>query len=118
MIICNAPIIVAHSLAATFKSAAIYLEQDMVVSIQAIWSGAPVGNFSLQTSCNPAQPLEGANIPESDWTDYTGSSTAAGGAAGNVTWRVATLGDRWMRVVYTFTSGTGSVDARFNAKGW
>lgn len=105
------------SMAASFNTAAIWLEQDALCSIQAIWTGSPVGNLSLQTSLNPATAQNGASIPEADWTDYTDSSTAAGGAAGNVTWRVTDVGDRWMRVVYTRTSGTGTVNIRFNAKG-
>lgn len=86
----------------------------MLLSIQAVWTGSPVGDFKIQTSDDFYTVSQSALI--TNWTDYTGSTQAAGGAAGNATWRIADAGDRWYRVVYTSTSGSGTVNARFQAK--
>lgn len=91
------------------------------IAIQAVWTGVPVGDFKIQISNDI---VEENTIPTQDpasnvvnWSDYTGSLQAAGGAPGNWTWLDKNAGYHWIRLVYTRTSGTGSVSATFNGKG-
>lgn len=70
-------------------------------AIQLVWTGAAVGNWTLQYSC------DATNEPGAvtNWTDV--DTQAAGGAAGNHIFDCQT-GARWVRVFYDFTSGTGT----------
>lgn len=117
----NVPIMVNVSLGADAASNPIFMEQEAMVSIQAIWSGSPVGNFTIETTDDAGQvnPATGLPVPASvaDWNTYTGSTVAAGGSTGIFTWRIWQNPDRWIRLKYTSTSGTGTINARSNAKG-
>lgn len=81
------------------------LNQMALSAIQAYWTGSPVGTLKLQISNDNA-----------NWTDYTGSSTSVSGA-GNFVWNLVYAGFPWVRVVYTFSSGTGSLSVTVNGKG-
>ena len=103
------------------------LNQIFMYSIQAIWTGAPVGSLKLQVSNDdvPSAPVGNAtpgtaqaNVSSNvvNWTDYTGSTTAVSGP-GDFMWIVSDGGYKWVRVVYTATSGTGSLTVEYNGKG-
>lgn len=97
----------------------INLNQVFMFSIQAIFTGAPVGTLKLQIS-NDDVPVgalgQNPAINVVNWTDYTGSSSAVA-AAGDFMWIVSDGGYQWVRAVYTFTSGTGSLNIEYNGKG-
>lgn len=89
-------------------------------SVQLVFTGSPVGTFSLQCSNDPGMP-DGGQTPQArsvtNWTVITGSSQAIS-AAGNIVWNVENAGYNWVRVHYVVTSGTGSLtSARANVKG-
>lgn len=73
--------------------------------VQAVYAGSPTGTLKLQISND--------NV---NWTDYSGSSQAIS-AAGSFAYLLADIGYPWLRVVYTFTSGTGTLNVTINAKG-
>lgn len=112
------------SMLSNINSIGIDVSQMALASIQAEWTGAPVGSFKLQISndilppapstSNPVGPDPAANVR--NWSDYTNSTTAVSGS-GNFTWNMVYVGYRWVRLVYTATSGTGSVSAAFSGKG-
>lgn len=104
---------------ASVNSIGIQKQQGEDFTIQAYWTGAPVGNFKLQISCDNVIPGTGADPAANviNWTDYTGSTQAAGGAAGNFAWIVSSGAYQWIRLFYTKTSGTGSVTAMYNGMG-
>jgi hypothetical protein len=90
-------------------------------SIQAEWSGASAsGSLKLQISNDNvpvSQVVNGdpaANVV--NWSDYTGSITPVAGP-GNWTWNLFPMGYKWIRVVYTAASGTGSLTVEFMGKG-
>lgn len=100
-------------------------------TIQAVISGgaAPTGTLKLQGSLDalddPSTNLPGIRgtsvegIPLAsvmNWTDIAGSSVAVTNN-GNWVWNVADSGYEWVRLVWTFTSGTGTLSARFKGKG-
>lgn len=105
---------------ASLNSVGIDLNQTVLYSIQAVFTGAPVGTLKLQISNDfVATPTAGgANLASAvtHWTDYTGSSYSVS-AAGDFAWNVFDVGYRWVRMVYTKTSGTGSLTATFCGKG-
>lgn len=115
----NAPIMVNVSMAADAVSEPILMKQGYICAIQAVWSGSPVGDFTIETSCDAGaiDPVTGDAIGITNWVFYHGSTQAAGGSTGVFTWRLNSVPEDWVRLKYTRTSGSGTVNARFNAKG-
>lgn len=114
----NIPIISAASIAVDANSNPIPMEQEEMCAIQAVWTGTPVGNFTIEVSCDDGA-LTPSGVPTgiTNWSTYTGSTVAAGGADGDFTWLIADLPVKWIRLKYTHTSGTGTLNARLNGKG-
>jgi hypothetical protein len=86
---------------ATLTSTAIFVPKVRAFSIQAVFTGAPVGELKLQTS------NDGTN-----WTDLADSistSVTAISAAGSIMYNVHNHGFTWVRGLYTKTSGTGTM---------
>lgn len=104
--------------AATVNSIGINLQQLSTWCIQAVFTGSPSGTFKIQVSCDMVVVGTGADPASNvvNWTDYTGSSQVIS-AAGNFLWDTSDAGYQWVRLVYTKTSGTGSLNAVFNGKG-
>lgn len=112
---------VALDLSTDAQSPAIYLGDVYMCAIQIIFTGSPTGTFGLQASCDPGSPSAPTDALRSvsvvNWTDVTGSNQAVT-SAGNHMWRLDVVAYRWVRVVYTSTSGTGSLtNVRINTKG-
>ena len=97
------------------------LEHLDLIAIQASFSGStPTGTFKLQACCDMGtiHAYGGMNNVSglSVWTDIAGSSNAVS-ANGDIVWNIVDPGFRWVRLVYTRTSGTGTLSVRANAKG-
>lgn len=89
-------------------------------AIQLVFTGTPGGNFKLQ-ACNdevdPRMPQAQIEAALVNWTDILDSAQVIS-AAGNHMWTVENAGYTWVRVVWTQTSGTGSLtSARAYVKG-
>ncbi len=90
---------------ATLTSSSVDMTEFAIGAIQAVYTGSPVGTFKLQISND-----------NSTFSDYTGSSNAIT-VAGDFMWNLVDAGYSYVRLVYTKTSGTGSVTAKAVAKG-
>ncbi len=90
---------------ASLTSTTINLDFKLIVAIQAVYTGSPVGTLKLQGS-----------IGGTSWSDISGSSTAIT-TSGDVLYNITDIGYRYIRAVYTKTSGTGSLTVEINAKG-
>lgn len=111
-------------MATSVNSIGIDINQQAAVSVQAVFTGAPVGSFELQasndivpqaaSSGNPVGPNPGANV--TTWTTLTCSVTPIV-AAGDYMWNIPTAGYRWIRLHYTAISGTGTLNATLDSKG-
>lgn len=104
------------AMVADVTSTAILMEQELFITIQAVWTGTPVGDFTLQISNDVGTDQFGAGVTH--WTTYTGSTQAAGGASGDFVWNVDNYPAKWIRLKYTHSSSTGTLNARFNVKGY
>lgn len=72
-----------------------------------VWTGtSPVGSAQLEVSPD--------NI---NWFNI-GSAVAVSGNTGKYSWDVIDTGALWVRVVYTKTSGTGTLTGGYSAKGF
>jgi hypothetical protein len=114
MRVSNDLLINAESMGASVTSAPVYVEHLPLVLLQAVWTGTPVGNFTVQYSADVGTDSAGTGV--TNWTTDSDSTIAAGGAAGDLAYDIETSA-KWVRLVYTRTSGTGTLSARFNAKG-
>lgn len=81
------------------------------------WTGTPTGTFSVQNSGDYQVAPDGTTVLNAGtWNTYTlSTTTSTGGAAGNGTIEVVT-GAPWIRLVYTFSSGTGTLNAQVTGK--
>lgn len=70
------------------------------LDFQCIWTGTPAGTLKVQSS-NEETPAT--------WTDLTGMTQAAGGAAGNHVFTVAPATAMWYRIYYAFSGSTGTL---------
>lgn len=84
-------------------------------AIQAIWSAGatPVGTLKLQGSCDA--PVSGKGTDVTNWSDL-GVTASVSGNTGSAILQAANMGFKWLRLVYTNTSGTGTLNAFANAK--
>jgi len=108
------------SMGSSFELDPVWLGHICNYAIQLVFTGTPAGNFKLQASNDLGRQASGA--PETDdgvvnWTDIAGSQQTIS-AAGDHMWQVENAGYRWVRVVWTQTSSTGTLtSAKFNVKG-
>lgn len=80
-------------------------------ALQAVISSAvsPVGSLKVQASLD--QVKEGANV--TNWADIPDTVTAVS-AAGTVIWHFDKCHYKWVRIVYTRTSGSATLDTSVN----
>lgn len=111
-------IVTNGDMSASINSNGIDVNQQVVGSIHAVFSGAPVGSLTLEVS-NDIVPVGVAGNQSSNvvnWTTYTGSATAVA-AAGSVMYNLVDMGFHWVRLVYTRTGGTGTLNVVYCGKG-
>lgn len=120
----QATLISACPMATACTSIGVDLNQMNLSSVEAVFTGSPVGTLTLQISSDNVPPcLQGqANCvtynPAGNvvnWVTYTGSSEAVS-SSGNFLYNLTFVGYRWLRLVYAPTSGTGSLTVTYTAK--
>lgn len=84
-------------------------------SIQLVYTGSPDGEMKLQGS-NDASFESQAYINPTNWTDLSGTAIAIA-AAGSYIYNYSLVPFNWVRVVWTPSSGSGSLSGRINIKG-
>jgi len=86
------------------------------IGIQFNWSGAPVGDFAVQISADYAQDTEGNVTNAGNWTPITLSPSPATSSGSPIYIDMFQLSAPWLRVVYTRTSGSGTLQATIVGK--
>lgn len=109
------------AMASSITSDPIFLGHIVNYSVQIFFSGAPVGSFKLQLSNDKGYEAssdeDNRDHGITHWTDITSSNQAIL-AAGDHSYNVVNAGYRWVRLVWTPTSGSGTINsAHFNVKG-
>lgn len=103
--------------AASITSAVTNIETHDNIAIQLNFTGTPVGTFAVEVSVDYERDSHGNVIDSGTWVPITLSpAPAAAGADGSILIDLNQLASPWIRVVYTKTSGTGSLDAFISAK--
>lgn len=96
----------AVSMAQSQTSAVLSIPTSFGYFIQASWSGSsPVGTLQVQASAD--------NVT---WTNYGSSQSVSGNMGSAILENSASLAP-FIQVIYTFTSGTGSLTLKAYSKG-
>lgn len=101
----NYKIITNGNMSSNVTSPVVDLAKTDGYSIDAIWTGSPVGTIKLQVT------RDGITF-----FDYPSSSTAVSGS-GSAMWEITTANYSQVRVVYVFSSGTGTLNSGILGKG-
>lgn len=105
----------------TITSAPIPLDQIFGFAVQAYWTGTPTGTIYLQASSQspPTQNQVANGGPDNItlWDTITGSPYSISGTSGSYMWNVNLAFYRYVQLVYTNSSGTGSLSAIISVKG-
>lgn len=108
----------AASMVSTVTSKAQACQYQDNVGIQLIWTGTPTGTFDVQVSINHAQDFQGNITTAGTFTSLTLSPVpAAAGSAGSYYVDLNQLSAPYYRIVYTPSSGTGTLDIYVSGKG-
>lgn len=105
-------------------SAPTIVQKLSMISYQAVWAGtAPVGTISIELSNNYALNVDGSVQNAGTWTTmtflYNGSpvtSVPVSGNSGDGMIDIDATGAYAIRLIYTFTSGTGNLTVTIAAK--
>lgn len=102
----NQQIVTNGNMTSTITSLATYLDESCSFSIQASFTGSPIGTIKIQASDDPT--LLG-------YTDVSRSITSVNGV-GTYMINVEFPAYTYVQLVYTPTSGSGSMNAKCNVK--
>lgn len=111
-------VITNGNMATSLTSAVTIIQNLSMISYDISWSGSsPVGVMSVQVSNTYTQNADGTVRNAGNWTTLTLSTTpTVSGNTGNGGIDVDATGFYAMRLVYTRTSGTGTMNATIAAK--
>lgn len=96
-----------QAMTASFNSSEVDVSQFVGFSIQCVYSGSPNGSMKLQISNDQEDPT--------NWDDLA-NSTVTITTSGSETYIVGDVFYNFIRLVYTFSSGSGTFNAKFVAK--
>lgn len=100
------PLIVNESMATSITSPSIEIQWLDNVCVQLVWTGTPTGTFSVEGS-----------LDQVSWAALILNPTiSAAGSADNALIDLNQLSFPYIRVVYTASSGTGTLNALLGAK--
>ncbi len=112
----NELLVNAASMGADVTSASVNVQYAALGAIQCVFTGTPVGTMKLQASCDVVQPTPNSVPAATNWTDVADTSVDVS-AAGTILYNLIYIGYDQVRVVYTRTSGSGTLNVRAVAKG-
>jgi len=108
----------AQSMGASFNSRVTNIQHLDNIGIQAnVLSGTPTGVLQVQISADYAQDFMGNVLNAGNWVDLAPAQQAlTAGSPANTYFDLTELSAPWIRVHYTRTSGTGTIDILITAK--
>ena len=113
------PLYSAASLGATVNSNGVHINGVGLASVQAVWTGggSPNGTFTVEVSNDDVAKASGADEAANvtNWSTYPSSAIAIT-TDGDLSYNLANFGYRWVRIKYTRTSGTGTINATLVTK--
>ncbi len=112
------PNAVSGSMAANITSKPTIIQKLSMIGYDISWTGtSPVGVMSIQVSNTYSENADGSVANAGNWTTLTLSTTpSVSGNSGNGFIDVDATGAYAIRLIYTRTSGTGTMSATIAAK--
>lgn len=112
------PVITNGDMAGNITSLVTVIQNTSMVSYDISWTGiTPVGVMSVQVSNTYSQNADGTVRTPGDWTDVPLSPTpSVSGSPGNGHIEILVIASFAIRLIYTRTSGTGTMQAVINGK--
>ncbi len=86
------------------------------IGLQFVWTGSPVGTFAVQVSIDHAQDQFGNVTNAGTWVPLTLSPSPITSLGSPIYIDMTQLSAPWIRVVYTKTSGSGTLQTYISAK--
>lgn len=104
------PLVDAESMGASITSEPLDIRYQDNISLQFHYTGTPTGTFDIQVSNDyNKQDPSGTQNSAGNWVSLGVSMTNPAGAAGDDFYDLNQMSAMWLRVVYTRTSGTGTL---------
>jgi hypothetical protein len=98
-------------------SAVTLIQNTSQIGYDISWTGAPVGTFSVQVSNTYSLYADGTVNNPGKWTSLTLSNVPTlSGTPGNGYIDIDAISSYAIRLVYNYTSGTGTLNATVNGK--
>ncbi len=91
------PTVVSSAMTESLFSARFPITTSVLFLAQALWTGSPIGTIAVVGS------LDGTNF------NIPIYSIAAGGTSGSLNYDLYGTSVQWIRITYTFTSGSGTL---------
>lgn len=102
---------------ATVTSAVTCIQWLDNIGIQLTWTGAAVGTFAVEVSADYAQDIEGNVQVAGNWTALSLSpAPVAAGVANTIYVDINGISAPWIRIKYTKTSSTGTLQGYITGK--
>lgn len=105
-----------------FVSSVVDLQQVWIYSLQASWTGSPIGEFKIQASNDVRPEAVDRPVPyfaPTNWTVVGGSiSSTTAISSSNFMWNVDSPAYRWIRLVYVAQTATGVLTVNAVTKGY
>lgn len=109
--------ITSASMGADVTSAVTNIQMLDNIGFQVVWTGTPVGSFDVQVSLNYTQDEWGNVSNAGDWSSIgLTPAPSASGSAGSAYIDINQISAPWIRLVYTRTSGTGTLQGYITGK--
>lgn len=88
------------------------------IGVQLSWTGSPVGNFQIQVSVNHNQDINGNVITAGTWVPllFSGVANIASSVGSPIYIDLNQMSAPWIRVVYTKSSGSGTLTGHICGK--
>lgn len=111
-------VLTSSVMSASRNGDATVIQKLSVISYQFIWTGTPTGTVGIQVSNDYSLDATGTVSNTGTWSTYWFmksdgtfvTSLSTGGAAGNAYIELPALGSYAVRPIYTFSSGTGTLN--------
>ncbi len=111
------PVVTNGDMSANINSLITNIQQIPYVSYSVSWTGAPVGSFSVQVSNDYELNSAGQVLNAGTWdTLPLTNPVTASGSAGNGFIDIRGTSAAWIQLVYTATSGSGTLNATIAGK--
>ena len=110
----NVPLIKAGDMSGNITSPATIIQRLPGISYSLVWTGTPTGTFAVQVSNDYQLSSTGAVINAGNWTSlpttsFSGTYPVPAGSASNGFLDVVGTEAYAVRIVYTASSGSGSL---------